>query len=689
VINYPTHAFKFSCNNGVPSFAKVADSPNKNAGILGVSHGTVTTLDGKPGTGLLWNTDVQGDNVKIYDAVPVNGVLNQIKTFKIDGVTKFTRAVFGDGTLYVGTTKGYVYGFGSPNTVPLNCTANVDFGTVDISEDSPEKTITCVAVTGTTVDKISLDGDTQYALSGLPNLPLQLASGARFTLSAKFQPESVGLASESITIATKNVAKGFSSTTFVSITGKGASAGPLLSVSPARVSFDNIVVGSEATTVNAILSNGGDSELTISSVQYSEESIDGPFETWSGNGALTVGKFVVRNIPNKIQAMSDSTIGVQFNPSESGDFTGYVKFTTNGGQGSISINGTAGAAPVARIEFQTIDGTDWVPYSPDTPFTFGNVTENTSRSLRFRVTNDVEAGGVKLSLTVSKPPFGINSIVRAANTVDLGEGTILAPGESASAVMSCSVPKSQWNVDPYDGYAPWTMNTNDPNFEKHFFNFTCKAVSEQAPPLLPNGLGEYRYLGCFKENNPGRQLERQLYGNDASTSGMCIEACDKGNYVFCGTQYHRECWAGNKIPTLRVDERNCNFDCSGDLNQICGGNGVNGGAFISLFVDSLQWDGNSTIPDDPDEPNDPDEPDDPDEPGNPGGPFVNPGVNGYISRGCYTEATTGRALKFEKKVEDLTVAKCVKACAESNYLYAGLEYSQEVCRDISLGSMPR
>lgn len=61
---------KFPCTNGVPYLTKVADSPTKNAYVLGVSHGITTSLDGQEGTGLLWVTDVQNINFKIYDKIP-------------------------------------------------------------------------------------------------------------------------------------------------------------------------------------------------------------------------------------------------------------------------------------------------------------------------------------------------------------------------------------------------------------------------------------------------------------------------------------------------------------------------------------------------------------------------------------------------------------------------------------------
>jgi len=109
------------------------------------------------------------------------------------------------------------------------------------------------------------------------------------------------------------------------------------------------------------------------------------------------------------------------------------------------------------------------------------------------------------------------------------------------------------------------MNTNDPTMGKQDIVFACDAVSEQLGPLKANSQGRYRYIGCFKENNPGRQLSNQLYGADDNQNGKCMSGCAGAaqNFIFAGTQYHRECWCGNIIPTLKVGEEDCNFDCSG------------------------------------------------------------------------------------------------------------------------------
>ncbi|KAG7104597.1 WSC domain-containing protein like [Verticillium longisporum] len=681
VIQFQSHVFKFSCINGKPSFAKVADSPQTNGYVLGVSHGTVTSLDGQPGTGLVWVTDVQTvagssplSTIRIYDAIPKDGAMVLRKSFNVPGIMKFTRAVFGDGTLFVGTNQGYLYAFGAPTKSPLDCSpAPATFGSVNINAKSDEKTITCKAVIGVSLTGVELDKSQDYAVSGTPNMPLQLAVGQQFTVKATFTPGSVGTLADNIKFNTTNSVAGYRTTSTVGLSGTGSSADALLAVSPNRIVFPTSVAGPNPNDLSesVILSNQGNAELTITSVQISTAGASGPFTPFTDAGDVKVSAFSVQGVPTSIPANGNAVLTVLFDTTKAGDFAGWVKIVTNGGERTFSIAGSAGAAPVALLQFQKPDGSGWVDYVDDnTPFTFGDVTQNTYRSLLFRVTNTAAAGGVKLSLTVSKPPVGSNSIVRAANQVDLAEGTLLAPGESATAVMTCTVPKAQYNQDAYNGTTTWTMNTNDPVSGKHVIPFFCNAVTQQAPPLLASGQGKYRYVGCFKDNTPTRQLSDQLYGSDTGENAMCIAACGARGSIFCGTQYHRECWAGNLIPSTQVDDGHCNFDCSGDLQQICGGNGVGDGAgatYISLFADSTQWDGNLTRPDSGGGTVTPPV----------GGPVANPGVGGYKHIGCYTEATQGRALPTEGKVTSKTVASCVDACKGLNLKMAGVEYGGE------------
>ncbi|KAL3424975.1 fungistatic metabolite [Phlyctema vagabunda] len=692
VIQYPTHVFKFSCSNGVPSFAKVADSPNKNAYILGVGHGTTTSLNGQVGTGLLWVSDVQGANLRIYNAVPQNGLLTMINSFNIPGVTKFTRPVFGDARAYIGTTQGFLYGFGSPVNLPVNCTGSFDFGSANLNTPSAPRTVTCKANVAVTVTSLVLNGDANFNITGQPTLPLAVAAGSSFTFSAFFNPKAVGPLSSDILVATTNGVAGYSTSTPVTLRGTGQSVNGLLSISPVTLAFQGTIVGANIGGVNdtVLFMNQGNSPLTISKINYSKAAESGPYgaETASSAGPQ-VGPFTFIDLPTTIPGNSVVSVSVNFNPTTNGNYAAYLQVVSDGGTKYLDVVGTAGSAPMAVVEFQTPDATGWVQYQAGQNFTFGNVTENTTRSLKMRVTNNATTNSASLSITVSKPPFGVAGIIGANNQVDIAEGTLLAPGENATATLYCSVPKTQVNTDPYVGSAVWTMNINDPAFGKQVIQFACGAISEQGPPLITfpgtyegkplQPQGQYRYVGCFKENNPGRQLKQQLYGDATNTNEMCIKTCAAGNYLFCGTQYNRECWGGPTIPTLQVDPINCNYPCSGNINEICGGNGEGagaGGSYISLFADGNRYlnNGSVSVPSSTTT-----------APGSTstttttplptGGPYVNPGTLGYVSLGCYTEATTGRALSNQKTVTSKTIASCLTACAGT--VYAGMEYGGE------------
>ncbi|XMA20895.1 hypothetical protein WAI453_013686 [Rhynchosporium graminicola] len=674
-IGYPTHVFKFTCSAGVPSFAKIADTPDVNAGILGVGHGTTTSLNGQAGTGLLWTSDVRGQSLRIYNAVPQNGLLTQINGFNIESVTKFTRPVFGDGRVYIGTTKGLLYGFGSPVNLPINCTSPVDFGTSSLNVSTAAKTISCTANVAVTISNVTLGGTSDFVVSGLPALGSNIAAGTTFTMSAVFNPKSVGILSSDILIATTNGVAGYSTSTPITMRGTGQSIDALLRISPITLAFESVIAGGQVGGVNqsAIFTNLGNAPLSISQIQYSIVAETGPFLPPNSTAANPrAGPFTFYGLPTTIPGNTGVTITINFDSSITGNYGAYLKIVSNGGTKLFDVVGTAGSAPKALIEFQTPDGLSWVAYDPAKNFTFGNVTENTTRTLKMRVTNNATSDGTRLSLTVSKPPFGIPGIIGANNQADLAEGTNLAPGQSASATLYCAVPKTAWNQNPYGGAAHWTMNLNDPTFGKHDIGFECTAVSEQAPPLMSNGLGFYKYTGCFEENNPARQLKTQLSSLPTMTTAICIAQCDAAGFIFCGTQYNRECWGGPTIPNLKVDELNCNFPCFGDINQICGGNGVGSGAggdYISLFADQSRFDGNTTTPGP--------SPTIPTIPVPTGGPFVNPGVGGYSSIGCYTESTIDRALPDGKTTTTRTVASCIAACSASNYIYAGLEYGGE------------
>ncbi|ERF72227.1 hypothetical protein EPUS_02114 [Endocarpon pusillum Z07020] len=674
VIQYKTHVFKFSCSNGIPSFTQVADSPEKNAYILGVGHGTVTSLDDQPGTGLVWTSDVEGANLRIYDAVPQQGVLRLINSFVTPGVTKFTRPVFGDGIAYQGTTQGYLYAYGAPVNLPLECSGPYDFGVASLNTTSATRAVQCQAKTALTVSAIALSGNNNFVLSGLPTLPLQVAAGTNFTFNAAFAPKQIGSLQSDVVVNTTQAAAGYSINTAIRLKGVAESTAPVLSITPNVLSFDGTIVGQSVGGVNktVIWSNLGNGPLTVSGIQYSLVSETGPWvaPNSTGDGKTVISAFTIFGEPSSIAGKTDTPVTVNFNPPTSGGYAVYMKVSSDGGSKVYDIIGTGADYPMALLEFEKPDGSGWVEYDNSTAFTFGSVTQNTVRYLKMRLSNVGTGNAARLSVTVSKPPFGVPGIIGANNQMDLGEGSTIGPGQSAIATLYCAPPKSQVNVDAYNGTAEWTMNLGDPAFGKQVIKFFCNAVSEQYPPLDSAQQGLYRYYGCFKENNPGRQLQTQIYGSPDNTNGKCMAACSAAGYIFAATQYNSECWCGNYRPKQLVDEKNCNFACSGKVTEVCGGNGITeDGSFLSLFGDRTRFDGNLTKD---------------------VGPFVNPGVLGFTSQGCYTEATTGRALARGVNPVPVTIAGCISACKSGGDSLAGMEYGGECyCgNSLAAGSVP-
>ncbi|KAL8832686.1 MAG: hypothetical protein Q9170_004784 [Blastenia crenularia] len=661
VIQYQTHVFKFSCDSsGNPAFTKVADSPEKAAYVLGVGHGAATSFNGQAGTGLYWMTDVDGYNLRIYNAVPQGGVLQLIKTANVPGVTKFSRPVFGDGRAYVGTTQGLLYAFGSPVNLPLTCTSPNDFGKISINSTSAVKTIQCLANTYTQIKSIKLNNTANFQISGLPSLPVDLPAGKNISFNAAFAPIAPGPLSVDVAVSTSSGDIKFSPNTPVSLKGIGTSSNPLLAVSPNTVTFNGVIVSQSdsGATESVILSNVGDSVLTVQGLDYSIISETGAYVTPNKTAdGVQVGPFTFSNIPTTIAGNTDSIVKVNFNPATTGNFAVYVHVRSNGGTKIIDVFGTASSYPTALLEFQAADGSGrWIPYTNNNPpFTFGDVYEQTTKSLKMRLTNNGSSSAGSLSVTVSKPPFGVPGIVGAQNGADLGEGTNLAAGQSATAVLFCSVPKSQVNVDSYNGTATWVMNTGDPNFGKQQIQFACNAVSEQVGPLAANGSAVYRYVGCYKENDPGRQLKVQIYGNDPDmTNDKCITGCAAQGYALAASEYTNECWCGKTIPKTLGNETDCNYVCTGNSTQTCGGNGYfHDHSFMSLFNNG------KALPPLPDIP-----------------PAVLPTYGAYNYSGCYTEGNGGRALAGKQTAsDDMNVAYCANFCA--GYQYFGIEYSSE------------
>ena len=282
------------------------------------------------------------------------------------------------------TYQGYFYGFGSPVNLPINCSSPYDFGIANLQNATTVRTITCTANIGVTVTNVNWTGNANFNITGVPAIPLNVAKGSTFSFQAYFNPQTVGPLSSDIVITTTNNVAGYSTSSPISLKGTGQSVNALLSVSPVTLAFQGVIMGQQSGGVNQslLMNNQGNSPLTIQNIQYSLKSETGPWispnATSSGPKA---GAFTFIGLPTTIPGNSAVTVTVNFDTSASGNFAAYVRVVSNGGTKVFDVVGTSGSAPVALLEFQTPDGTGWVEYKEGQNFTFGNVTENTTRSL--------------------------------------------------------------------------------------------------------------------------------------------------------------------------------------------------------------------------------------------------------------------------------------------------------------------
>merc|ERR1711892_220838 len=70
-----------------------------------------------------------------------------------------------------------------------------------------------------------------------------------------------------------------------------------------------------------------------------------------------------------------------------------------------------------------------------------------------------------------------------------------------------------------------------------------------------------------------RLLDDMTTFPNTNTPNMCIESCYLKGYLYAGVQYKSQCFCGDTAPppSRVVSDEECNGQCTGDENKICGG----------------------------------------------------------------------------------------------------------------------
>ncbi|KAF8890280.1 WSC domain-containing protein [Gymnopilus junonius] len=91
-------------------------------------------------------------------------------------------------------------------------------------------------------------------------------------------------------------------------------------------------------------------------------------------------------------------------------------------------------------------------------------------------------------------------------------------------------------------------------------------------PVIKQTVGDFRYVGCFKDGVDGaaRTLQTQLDIQGVSAE-ICTAACKAAGFILAGLEYGQECWCDSYMPlVLPAPDSDCNLACNSDNKELCG-----------------------------------------------------------------------------------------------------------------------
>ncbi|HEX9111249.1 MAG TPA: choice-of-anchor D domain-containing protein [Terriglobales bacterium] len=227
----------------------------------------------------------------------------------------------------------------TPGTLAANPTS-LAFPSVPVGNSSSKsETVTNTGGSTVTLSQANVTGAV-FSVSGL-TLPATLSSNQSVTFTVIFTPASAGSASGTVSI----VSDASNSPLSIALSGTGTAPGQL-AVSPATLSFGNVVVGS-SSSLNGTLNATG-AAVTISS-----DSIANEF-TLSGI-----------SLPATIAAGSSASFTVTVTPKASGATSGSLSFTSNATNSPTvqSLTGSGTPPPQHSVDLTWNSATNAVGYN--------------------------------------------------------------------------------------------------------------------------------------------------------------------------------------------------------------------------------------------------------------------------------------------------------------------------------------
>lgn len=82
--------------------------------------------------------------------------------------------------------------------------------------------------------------------------------------------------------------------------------------------------------------------------------------------------------------------------------------------------------------------------------------------------------------------------------------------------------------------------------------------------------GAYTYQDCYSDLVGGVRALPTGLSTVNKTIEACINACDARGYLFCGVEYHGECWGGNTLgsQSTALGYGSCGLTCTDNPLQV-------------------------------------------------------------------------------------------------------------------------
>ncbi|HWS48357.1 MAG TPA: choice-of-anchor D domain-containing protein, partial [Acidimicrobiia bacterium] len=445
--------------SGLPTLAGAGQSSDPFG--FGSGSPVVTSAGLDPGSALLWvvwqtNGSGNGAQLRAYDPVPVNGILNLRWSAPIGTAVKFAPPGVSDGRVYVGTRDGHVLAFGSPIDQPVVASPGSMSFPPTIVQQTTTQTLTLRATRPSTVT--SLASNSAQFVVGQPSeeLPADLDAGDTLSVPVTFAPSSRLITSGTLT-ATVDDAPDVS----VALSGVGRlPVGDLYSF-PGQLSLGGAPIGGAPLSASLTFSNVGAAPLRVTGT-----SVPPPSTYFSVTGLPAVGGTL---------APGQSIIAtVVFRPSAVGLFSGAVSLATDAaapGTAVVTVPVSAGAAPPSRL----VVSQSAVYFGPV------RIGSAATRSVLLR-----NAGQSVVTITKSKPPAYASGL---RPVTSLPEGTMLAPGETRTFTVTFQATRPGHFTDT------WLINGNDGS-GLHTIVFDAYASLPRATNWMVDGEGRVYTLGA-------------------------------------------------------------------------------------------------------------------------------------------------------------------------------------------------